>query len=132
MSTNYYFHKNICSKCNKPDEIIHIGLSSGGWCFNLHVYPEKSIYALSDWERIWEDSKNCKIVDEHGNTKTIDEMLIIIVDRHGPAAMDWEKVLNNNPNVVKGPNNLCRTKIDGVHTVGHGNGTWDLCIGEFS
>jgi len=31
-----------------------------------------------------------------------------------------------------GPNNLVRHKIDDVHCIGHGEGTWDLITGEFS
>ena len=131
MSTNYYFHKNICPHCHKPDEIIHIGLSSSGWCFQLHIYPDKGISSLEDWENVWKTSKNSKIMRETGDSQTIDEMLEMIADRRGPDFINWKKALACNNNAAPGPNNLLRTKVDGVHTVGHGKGTWDLCIGEF-
>lgn len=31
-----------------------------------------------------------------------------------------------------GPNNLLRSRVDGVNCIGHGEGTWDLIAGEFS
>ena len=31
-----------------------------------------------------------------------------------------------------GPNGLVRAKINGVHCIGHGEGTWDYITGEFS
>ena len=31
-----------------------------------------------------------------------------------------------------GPNGLLRHKIDGTHCIGHGEGTYDYTIGEFS
>lgn len=35
-------------------------------------------------------------------------------------------------NAELGPNNLLRHKIDGQFCIGHGEGTWDYCIGDFS
>ena len=35
-------------------------------------------------------------------------------------------------NAEHGPNGLVRSKIDGHHCIGHGAGTWDLEVGDFS
>ena len=42
MGTNYYLHRprtNECEHCGRADEAppLHIGKSSSGWCFSLHV-----------------------------------------------------------------------------------------------
>jgi hypothetical protein len=36
MSTNYYLHEYVST----DPKILHIGKSSGGWCFSLHVVEE--------------------------------------------------------------------------------------------
>lgn len=41
-----------------------------------------------------------------------------------------EEMLQRN-NAVPGPNNLLRHKID-QHCIGHGDGTYDYLVGEFS
>jgi len=86
MGTNYYLQKKsgtcqTCGHCSEDPK--HIGKSSGGWCFSLHVYPEENITTVT-------------IVNEYGET---------ISPRH---------------------------RVDGKHCVGHGEGTWDYIIGEFS
>ena len=41
MGTNYYLHKKPpCEACGHEPAPLHIGKSSGGWCFSLHVIPE--------------------------------------------------------------------------------------------
>ena len=43
MGTNYYFEDSseVCECCGRGAESLHIGKSSGGWCFSLHVMPER-------------------------------------------------------------------------------------------
>lgn len=53
MGTNYYLHtKPDCECCGRGFEPLHIGKSSGGWCFSLHVMPEDNINTLDDWGEI--------------------------------------------------------------------------------
>ncbi len=54
MGTNYYLHeKPDCECCGRPFEALHIGKSSSGWCFSLHVMPEDMINTLDDWRSKW-------------------------------------------------------------------------------
>ena len=54
------------------------------------------------------------IKDEYGSYITMEEMVKIITERKHN-----EKELN-------------RCEIDGIHCIGHGEGTWDYMLGEFS
>lgn len=132
MSTNYYLHTALCSCCGRGDSALHIGKSSGGWCFSLHVTEE--ITSLEDWKR---EFKNGVIKDEYDQVLTPEEMLQVITERswikHGwstwPSAEKVAFFLRNNAEA--GPNNLLRHKLGGS-CIGHGEGTWDLISGEFS
>lgn len=111
-----------------------------GWCFALHIYPEDefAIFDLEDWEVVWGANRG-KILDEYNREITTKEMLGKIQDRYHPADprttphgySSWEDFYTQN-HARPGPNNLCRSKIDGTHCTGHGKGTWDLMVGEFS
>jgi len=51
MGTNYYLVKNErppCPCCERTyvQERLHIGKSSGGWCFALHVIPEMGMLLI--------------------------------------------------------------------------------------
>ncbi|NCA67055.1 MAG: hypothetical protein EOM87_03210 [Clostridia bacterium] len=46
MGTNYYLHVNVCSHCNKPDEIMHPGKKSFGWAFSIRGYNRYDISLL--------------------------------------------------------------------------------------
>lgn len=48
MGTNFYFYEN--PEINEEDA-LHIGKSSAGWCFSLHIIPELGIRDLSDWTK---------------------------------------------------------------------------------
>lgn len=48
MGTNYYYYQDVCPHCGKPDKKLHIGKSSGGWYFSLHIIPEEKIFNLKD------------------------------------------------------------------------------------
>jgi hypothetical protein len=56
-----------------------------------------------------------RIEDEYGGTVTFQELISEVTERR------W-----------KGSSELRRSKIDGFHCVGHGKGTWDYLIGDFS
>jgi len=133
MGTNYYFYeKQACKCCGRDFERIHIGKSSAGWCFSLHVYPENGIKDLDDWETKW-TIMGSRIRNEYGQEITPQEMEKIIQDRGWPKKNEIPTVqwLNEN-RAVPGPKGLARHRIDGQHCTGHGEGTWDLIIGEFS
>ena len=125
MGTNYFHHaprKNYCECCGRYDEgkITHIGKSSGGWVFLLHVTD--TIKSLEDWEKVWETGE---IYDEYENRITPHDMYEIITNRswaYEPKTFDRYSQI--------GPNNLFRNRVrDGVT---HGPGTWDLVDCDFS
>lgn len=137
MGTNYYLHRNTCGRCGRSDEPMHIGKSSGGWVFSLHVIPEQNINDLPDWEREW---ANGVIKDEYGDTLTPETMRAVVVDRSWRnAAWDAQHWIGYRDEAdfhaqnysLRGPNGLLRHRL-GRHCVGHGEGTWDLMPGEFS
>lgn len=112
MGTNYYVKSNICEKCGKSDEYLHIGKSSAGWCFSLKVYPDLDINSLYDWKKYLK-SENMVIEDEYGDIVSFDDLISAITDRFHPAG-------------------LLRYEIDKRFCIGHGNGTYDYMIGDFS
>ena len=114
MGTNYYLHqKPDCECCGRPFEPLHIGKSSGGWCFTLHVMPEDNINTLDDWKFLW-DQPGTYIRNEYGEKVTPEEMLKIITNR------TWKGEFPR------------RHELDGAHCIGHGEGHWDYILGEFS
>jgi hypothetical protein len=129
VGTNYYYQdKPPCGCCGRPFGDLHIGKSSAGWCFSLHVIPEEDINSLEDWKRRWKTGG--VIVDEYGERLTPEEMLRVITERHRIHPMsehfDWSR-----NHAEPGPGNLARHAI-GRYCVGHGDGTYDLIPGEFS
>jgi hypothetical protein len=127
MGTNYYLHYNKCDKCGRFKE-RHIGKSSGGWCFGLHVYPEEHINDLPEWEFLWQTGE---IFDEYGEKITPTEMKRIITERKWNGS-NLDKTWFSRNSAEPGPNDLARFQIDGKHCIGHGAGTWDLEVGDFS
>lgn len=135
MGTNYYHYPDDqCPNCKRESEPRHIGKSSGGWTFGLHVIPEDGINSLADWERIWANGGYIK--DEYGELITEEALLNIITQRgfprpsgDEPSPYTFDFARNQ---AQPGPNNLVRRNIDGHYCVGHGEGTWDLVVGGFS
>lgn len=115
MGTNYYLHTGNKIKCGCENcdgfvpEILHVGKSSCGWAFALHVIPERGLNTLDDWKKLL---IGAKIKDEYGDTVSYEQMLSIITNRSHP-------------------NGLRYSKIDGHHCIGHGEGTWVHIVGEF-
>lgn len=125
MGTNYYLiPKPACTHCDRVEtEGLHIGKSSGGWCFSLHVYPEGTplwegsnsqykIRDLPDWLPLF----NLGIVDEYKVIISPDQLLEVILGREKWTAGSV----------------LRRHEIDQRHCIGHGAGSYDLLIGAFS
>ena len=135
MGTNYYLEKEPCKYCGHKQEAYHIGKSSAGWVFGLHVEPENHIHDLDDVLKLCQSGK---IVNEYDDVLTLQQLKDVIMVR------SWEKRIHDDKwyknekdflqknHAVMGPNNLLRSKIDGEHCIAHGAGTWDLIIGEFS
>ena len=137
MGTNYYLQHGVCECCKKPDSTRHIGKSSGGWCFSLHVYPEEGINTLDDWKKLWAE-ENARIVNEYNELISMEDMLDTIINRQTGKRNDkpwgcscWEEFHGKNYS-MDGPNNLLRHQILKGHCIGHGEGTWDYIVGEFS
>jgi hypothetical protein len=122
-----------------PGSVLHIGKSSGGWCFGLHVFPDFGISSLDDWKAKWSEGL---IIDECERVISPKSMTRIIEDRHGIQHNDtWfrdiqrfgynsEADFHRRNHSQPGPHDLVRHKL-GKHCIGHGEGTWDLIVGEF-
>lgn len=127
MGTNYYAIPKVTDKLKTKlkqlidDECfeqleyelpyeLHIGKSSAGWCFSLHVIPEKGLNNLDDWV---EFLTKCNIRDEYGKKIKIRDLLNTITKRSHPQG-------------------LLRHELNKYHCVGHGEGTYDYIIGDFS
>ena len=132
MGTNYYWHPTVpepCSHCGRPyrAEPLHIGKSSSGWYFSLHVTDD--IPDLHTWESVWLTGT---ILDEYGEKLTPAEMLLVITARSRPDPVDWSDLELKRNYAERGRNNLVRhSMVLDDRCVGHGE-TWSLIMGEFS
>lgn len=109
MSTNYYLmHPSyqLTDGYITSDNSTHIGTSSVGWCFALHIIPEHGIKTLGDWIPLL---KRGIILDEYGRDISFTDMLNIIANRN-PSCKHQQECINTN----------------------HGEGSWDYITGEFS
>ena len=142
MGTNYYLHqKPACSHCGHQAKPLHIGKSSFGWHFSLHVIPEDDINDLDDWKRLWDDPES-SITNEYAEVISKDEMFETITNRRGSKSWDehewsngWYKTeaqFHRQNRSERGLNNLLRHRVDGDHCIKNGEGTWDCIVGEFS
>jgi hypothetical protein len=102
----------VCAK-------IHIGKSSFGWCFSLHVMPEHGIHNLQDWKALADRliAGGWRIEDEYREIIALDK-LWKVVER-----ADWEQ---------KDGRPLNRHYVDGDHCIGNGEGFYDYMVGWFS
>ena len=139
MGTNYYY--DLYKGSVELEEELHIGKSSVGWVFSMHVIPEKNLNSLHEWVAFIL-SAHGNIRNEYGKNIYLGELLRTITERKFDKPLkevfepdgfycsirDFYKKNEAEP----GPRNLIRYKIDGTFCVGHGEGTWDYIIGEFS
>lgn len=124
MGTNFYL--------KSPDaEPLHIGKSSAGWCFSLHVYPEHGIKTLDDWRPMLYDPY-AVIEDEYERRISPSKMLEQITLRSWAYAYNYSSEFHEKNYSELGPYGLLRCKVDGVHCIGHGRGTYDYIVGDFS
>lgn len=109
MGTNFYWSSKPCDHCGEAKiRDKHIGKSSGGWCFSLHVYPDENINTLDDWKQRFASGV---IHNEYGELVTPEAMLSCITER---------------------PKDSQRHSREWSHIAGYGEGTWDYLTGEFS
>ena len=140
MGTNYYLLTDVCKHCGRPAMREHIGKDSAGWCFSLHVGREWEgwiPHTLAGWQELW-DKPDAVIEDEYRERLTPEEMVDTIVNEE-PWERDrgavptgygsWEKFFDVNQADI-GPRNLLRHRLSG-RCVGHGDGTYDLIVGDF-
>lgn len=135
MGTNYYWTpaEKLCPTCGRGDaEEIHVGKSSAGWCFSLHVDPELGIRDLPDWIQRWH-RKGSRIRDEYGKEISADEMWRVVMCRNGL----WENTVSDQTQdptwyakngAKRGPFGLARH----MHHAEPGDGPYDRCTGDFS
>jgi len=125
VSINYYAHLDL----GKPVVKLHIGKSSAGWCFALHVTDE--ITSLDDWRKAW----SCPwvtIVDEYGDTVTLTEMLTEITDRSWSGPRDRGSPWWDQNHALPGLLGLLRQTHNATLPPNPETDTYDLCFGDFS
>lgn len=93
MGTNFYLHKplqNACEHCGRhdPKEEIHLGKSSAGWCFSLHVYPsgDKGVPPISTWDEMkdWLEgqlSAGAAIRSQYNEDYSLDDLEKVVTKR---------------------------------------------------
>ena len=136
MGTNYYLHAPKCFHCGKEEEPpLHLGKSSIGWCFGLHVYPEDGI---NNWQQMWSKidyltkDHNYEIRDEYGGFVDNGKFFSIVWDRSGKPDKLFDKQWLKDNYAKPGPYGLARHVLLAGHCIGHGEGPFDYIIGEFS
>jgi hypothetical protein len=134
MGTNYYLRTPPCPHCGHQKSELHIGKSSAGWNFGLHVYPNvdgvdesrlrpfgaEKIEELDDWRPLFE---KFLIFDEYDRPVTVEDMLTTITDRSHPHGLLSRCTAGPEHMGPYGP-------LPG--DLGKGAGTYDLCNFEFS
>ena len=142
MGTNYYIVMSACPHCKHKPDNIHIGKSSSGWVFALHA--DENFKCLHDYID-YVEKNSLSIINEYDEPISIDELNDICLNRSSQYTFEenlemYQKVFKkpitmdewfNNNSAVKGPRNLMRSKIDGIHCIGH-DGDIDLIRGTFS
>ena len=124
MGTNYFARINLGGPFHK----IHIGKSSAGWCFALHVTD--SIPSLADWRRVWAQAF-VTIEDEYGTPIDPDTMAEIIEDRSFEWGRERDDAWYAENYATRGPNGLARQTYHATMPP-NPNDTYTLISGDFS
>jgi hypothetical protein len=92
MGTNYYWYSNDqaqhCTTCLCNDG-LHIGKSSAGWNFLLHIHPNLGVHELVDWRSLFCKVGSC-IKNEYGDKIAYQEMVDCITKRSHPKGLRSE------------------------------------------
>lgn len=130
MGINYYVAIDTCSHCGRPERTLHIGKSSRGWVFALHVgknEDDATPRTWCSWLRLL-TTRPVHIYDEDGTTVTLEQLKEIVLERVG--APGGHTILENTEFDAR--LFLYRHKIDDRHCLAHGSGSYDLITGDFS
>jgi hypothetical protein len=134
MGMNYYHFDPsdmvTCCECGQQvPKKRHIGKSSGGWCFSLHVGDDCPM-TINEWQALLM-KPSTYIQNEEREVVTVKEMLETITKRawRRDRPMPYEDMRKNH--AVPGPNGLLRHQV-GEHCIAHGDGTYDYIRGSFS
>lgn len=144
MGTNYYSVKRGIenldpdefwelknkSAMGESDDVLHIGKSSMGWCFSLHIIPERGIHDLDDWIPVFIDPWRI-MIDEYMRLVDLTKIMGTITARRGREDSRWTAEDYESNYAEPGPSNLVRHTV-GMGCVKHGEGTWDCITGDFS
>lgn len=132
MGTNYYYQNDSenCPTCGHGPSPLHIGKSSMGWCFSLHVYPDEGITDLESWIDLF-GKPGSVITNEYGEQISAPEMMQTILCRWRREPSEWSAGEYNENHAKPGPLNLIRHQLDS-HCIGYGHGPYDYIVGDFS
>lgn len=125
MGTNYFAIVNL----GGPRVKLHIGKSSVGWCFALHVTD--GIASLADWRRVFAQAF-VRIVDEYGVVYGADEMLGLIEGRGFLWGHQRDEAWYADNHATRGPNGLARQTYHATMPPDPANDTYTLISGDFS
>ena len=136
MGTNYFVTGVSHEDCDNSGR-LHIGKSSGGWCFSLAVH--NGLQSLAAWQELW-SLPRVRIEDEYGRPVTPEQMIEQITERswdrassldpEGYLALDRAEWLRRN-SAVEGPNGLARHTYKARPPEGEPDATYDLVEGWF-
>jgi len=129
MGTNYYWY-GPCAECGHLQK-LHIGKSSKGWYFSLHVIPG-IIDNIGDWKKRLDDPYSF-IMDEYREVVALEKLMDVIKRRghHGnPTHITPDEL--HTCHAELGDFNLVRFVEGQANCVGHGEGPWSHIDAEFS
>ena len=108
MGTNYYAYPNICKKCNRAEDEIHLLKSSMGWRISIEVahdgYEGKEPYTDFETFKEYIKREDVTIKDEYEREVSWKEILIMI-DAH--KNLKEHETLEYGRVVIDGPVDLC-------------------------
>jgi hypothetical protein len=106
MGTNYYVKtkRKVVYKGFDVSEILHVGKSSCGWYFALHIIPELGINTLQDWIPYLMGGE---IHNEYGEYIPYAVMMDTILRNGDPALGHWGMSVDteHEPHTLK--DNIC-------------------------
>ena len=134
MGINFYLHINTCDHCGRSEKTLHIGKSSTGWAFLLHVDPtgETCPRNWSEWAAlIAKPGERNRVTDEDGREYTLPELVEVVMHRKGATTLETSNNTADGRWFDKSTH-LWRVTVDGDRCIETGDGTYDLIVGEFN